>query len=86
MWYIITSLVCGFVAGAVARGLVSGPSPKGCLPTTALGIVGSFVGGFFGYVVFGKDVTEGALQPSGLLGSIFGAVLALLIYRKWVET
>ena len=81
MWFILTSLVCGFVAGLLARALVSGPGPRGCLGTTALGIVGSFVGGFLGYALFGKDLGEGALQPAGLLGSVLGAVLVLLVYR-----
>jgi uncharacterized membrane protein YeaQ/YmgE (transglycosylase-associated protein family) len=46
-----------------------------------LGVVGSFIGGFLGYVLFGKDLDEGALQASGIIGSIIGAVIALLIYR-----
>ena len=39
-------------------------------------------GGFLGYVIFGKDVSKGAFQTSGLLGSIVGAVLVLLVYRR----
>ncbi len=46
-----------------------------------LGIIGSFVGGFLGYVLFNKDVQSGALQPSGIIGSIVGSVIALLVYR-----
>ena len=34
-----------------------------------------------GYVLFGHDLDEGALQASGVIGSIIGAVIALLIYR-----
>ena len=49
--------------------------------TVVLGVVGSFVGGFLGYVLFDKDIAEGGLQPSGLLGSIIGAIIALLIYN-----
>ena len=30
---------------------------------------------------FGKDIDEGALQASGVIGSILGAVIALLVYR-----
>lgn len=81
MWFIISSIILGFVAGLLARALVSGPGPRGCLPTTALGIVGSLLGGFLGYLLFDKDLGEGALQPSGLLGSVIGAVLVLLVYR-----
>lgn len=82
MWFLITFLLVGFIAGLIARALVSGPGPKGLIRTTVLGVVGSFIGGFLGYVLFGKDFDEGALQVSGLLGSILGAVLVLLAYRS----
>lgn len=82
---LIVLLLLGLIAGAVARVLVPGPDPIGIGGTIALGIVGSFVGGFLGYVIFGKDPGEGALQPSGLVGSIIGAVIALLIYRAIVR-
>ena len=45
-------------------------------------MVGSFIGGFLGFVLFDKDLGSGALQTSGLLGSIVGAVIALLVYRR----
>lgn len=82
MWFLITFVFIGFVSGLIARALVSGPSPKGLIRTTGLGIIGSFIGGFLGYVLFGHDLGEGALQVSGLLGSILGAILVLLIYRR----
>ena len=78
---LIVLLLFGLIAGAVARVLVPGPDPIGIGGTIVLGNVGSFVGGFLGYVLLGKDPTEGALQPSGLVGSIIGAIIALLIYR-----
>lgn len=49
--------------------------------TIVLGIVGSFVGGCLGYVLFDKDLDDGALQASGLVGSVIGAVIAMLIYN-----
>lgn len=82
MWFLITFLFVGFIAGLLARALVSGPGPSGCLPTTILGVVGSFVGGFLGYVLFGKDLDEGSLQISGFFGSVLGSVLALMIYKR----
>lgn len=84
MW-IIGFLVVGFIVGLVARALVSGPGPKGLIKTTLLGVAGSFVGGFLGYVIFGKNLEAGALQPSGLIGSLIGAVLVLFVYRSAVR-
>ena len=54
--------------------------------TVLLGVVGSFIGGFLGYVIFGEDLDEGALQASGIFGSIIGAVIALLIYRAMTRS
>ena len=80
--FIIVLLLFGLVAGALARLLVPGRDPMGIGGTILLGIVGSFVGGFIGFLLFGSDIDEGALQPSGLIGSVIGAVIALLIWRR----
>jgi uncharacterized membrane protein YeaQ/YmgE (transglycosylase-associated protein family) len=79
--FIIYLLVIGVIAGYLARLLVPGPDKIGFLRTVILGIVGSFIGGFLGYIIFGHDLGEGSIQASGLIGSIIGAVIALLIYR-----
>lgn len=78
---IITLLIVGLIAGALARLLVPGKDPIGIGGTILLGIVGSFIGGFLGWAIFGHDKAQGAFQPSGLIGSVIGAVIALLIYR-----
>ncbi|MDT3446013.1 MULTISPECIES: GlsB/YeaQ/YmgE family stress response membrane protein [unclassified Pseudofrankia] len=78
---IISWIILGLIAGAVARLLVPGPDPMGILATILLGIAGSFVGGFLGYVLFDKDLGEGALQPSGIIGSIIGAIILVLVVR-----
>jgi uncharacterized membrane protein YeaQ/YmgE (transglycosylase-associated protein family) len=82
---IIYLLIIGVIAGYLARLLVPGPDPLGFFGTVLLGIVGSFIGGFIGWAIFGKDLDEGALQPSGIIGSIVGAIIALLVYR-WVTS
>ena len=79
--FVLYLLIIGIIAGFVARALVPGRDPMSVVATIALGIVGSFVGGFLGWALFGHDLDEGALQPSGLIGSIVGAVIALLAYR-----
>jgi uncharacterized membrane protein YeaQ/YmgE (transglycosylase-associated protein family) len=81
LWFIISLIIIGAIAGFIARALVPGKDPMGIGATILLGIVGSFIGGFLGWALFGKDLNEGALQPSGIIGSIIGAIVALLIYR-----
>ena len=81
LWFIIVLLIVGFIAGALARLLVPGPDPMSLLGTWLLGVLGSFVGGFLGYVLFGADIEDGAVQVSGVIGSILGAIILLLIYR-----
>ena len=79
--FILFLIVVGIVAGYLARLLVPGRDPMSFIQTVVLGIVGSFIGGFLGYLIFNEDFEEGAFQPAGFFGSIIGAVVALLIYR-----
>ena len=78
---IVSIIIVGLIAGAIARLLVPGRQDISIPMTIALGVVGSFVGGFLGYLIFHKDSQNGFLQPSGIIGSIIGAIIALLIYR-----
>jgi uncharacterized membrane protein YeaQ/YmgE (transglycosylase-associated protein family) len=79
--FIIVMVIIGAIAGYLARLLVPGPDPMSVAGTILLGVVGSFVGGFLGYVLFDKDIGEGALQTSGIIGSVLGAIVALLLYN-----
>jgi len=79
--FILYLIVIGLVAGFIARAVVPGPDPMGVGGTIVLGVVGSFVGGFLGWALFGEDFDEGALQASGVIGSIVGAIVVLLVYR-----
>ena len=48
------------------------------LQTILLGVIGSFVGGFLGRLLFHHG--SGFIQTSSWIGSIIGSVIALLIY------
>lgn len=75
---IVWWLVVGLIAGAAARLLVPGRDPMGWLGTLALGLVGSLLGGWLGMILTER---QDAFSPAGLIGSIVGAVIALLAYR-----
>ena len=75
---IIVFLIVGLIAGFIARALVPGPDPMGWLGTMILGIVGSFVGGTLAALVFGGTLD---LSASGIIGSIIGAIIVLLMWR-----
>ncbi|MCW2812121.1 MAG: transglycosylase, partial [Friedmanniella sp.] len=79
---IISIIVVGLIAGALARLVVPGKQDMSIAMTIILGIVGSFVGGFLGYLIFGKDSGGGFLQPAGIIGSIIGAIIVLLIWIR----
>jgi uncharacterized membrane protein YeaQ/YmgE (transglycosylase-associated protein family) len=74
----IAWLIVGLIAGAIARLLVPGRDPMGWLGTLVLGLVGSLIGGFLADLLAGGDQE---LEAAGLIGSVIGAVIALLIYR-----
>lgn len=76
-------LFVGLIAGFLARLLVPGKDPLSIGKTLLIGIIGSYVGGLLGYLIFNEDLDEGALQASGIFGSVVGAVIVLLIYRKF---
>jgi len=70
-------IVFGLVIGALAKLVMPGRDPGGIIVTMVLGIVGALLGGFIGRVL--GFYQPG--QPAGILMSIVGAVVVLLLYR-----
>ncbi len=79
--FIIVLLIVGLIAGAIARLLVPGRDPIGLLGTIVLGVVGSFVGGFMENLIQYHTLSVHNLHPTGLIGSIIGAIILLLLLR-----
>ena len=75
---ILAILVLGLAAGWVANLLVGRGEKASWGQLLAVGIAGSFVGGLLGSLVFGDGL---AIRASGLIGSIVGATLVLLVVR-----
>jgi uncharacterized membrane protein YeaQ/YmgE (transglycosylase-associated protein family) len=77
---IVSWILFGLLAGAVARLLVPGTGGIGCIGTLAVGIVGALFGGFIGEVLLGQEVDFGwDLGP--FLLAVLGAVAFLLVLR-----
>jgi uncharacterized membrane protein YeaQ/YmgE (transglycosylase-associated protein family) len=78
--FIIALLIVGLLVGGIARLLLPGRDPMGLFATAAVGIVGSFVGGFLSDV-FVRHASHDTFHPVGLVGSVLGAMVLLLIIR-----
>lgn len=79
MWSIITWIIFGLIAGAIAKWISPGKDPGGWIVTIIIGILGAFVGGGIGTFIFNRDV-EG-FDPISMLLAVGGAVLLLFIYK-----
>ena len=77
--FIITLIIVGLIAGALARLIIPGRQNLSILATIVLGIVGSFVGGFLANLIFHGRIS---LDSSGIIGSVIGAIIVLLIYTR----
>lgn len=73
-------ILFGLIAGGIAKFIMPGKDPGGCLITSVLGIVGSLLGGVLGRYVFDfGPVTGFNLQSFGI--AILGSVLLLMLFR-----
>ena len=79
--FIIVLIVIGLVVGLIARLLVPGRDSIGIIGTILLGIVGSFVGGFLWELVEFHKIETHHFRTVGIIGSIIGAVVLLLLLR-----
>ena len=71
----------GLLAGALAKFLVPGRDPSGCIVTIVLGIAGALIGGFVGSALGWGEVTTGHFDLRSVGLATAGAVLVLLLGR-----
>jgi uncharacterized membrane protein YeaQ/YmgE (transglycosylase-associated protein family) len=74
---IIGWIIIGGIAGAIAKFLMPGKDPGGCIITILLGIAGALLAGWLGKAIGWYDTNEGA----GFVAAIVGAFILLGIYR-----
>jgi uncharacterized membrane protein YeaQ/YmgE (transglycosylase-associated protein family) len=70
-------ILIGALAGGIARAVMPGRDPGGCIVTILLGIAGAALAGFIGNQLGWYERGEGA----GFIAAILGAILILLIWR-----
>lgn len=77
---ILGLILFGMMIGAAAQFLL-GQTSRGVDWTTALiaGLAGSFVGGLLASLIAGDGI---ALRPSGIIGSIVGAVIVTFVWTR----
>ena len=76
---ILSWILLGLVAGAIAKALHPGRDPQGCIVTMIIGIIGAVLGGFIATRLLGWGNING-FNLYSLLVAVGGAVLALIIY------
>ena len=72
-------LLLGLIAGAIAKAILPGSQGGGWVITLILGVIGAFLGGFLGSVIFGTGL-ENFFDISTWLLAIAGSVIVLVIY------
>jgi len=76
---IISWIILGLIAGALAKWILPGKDPGGIIVTIIIGIVGAVVGGFIATALGFGEVT--GFNIRSLIIAIIGSIVLLLIYR-----
>lgn len=77
---IISWIIFGLLAGIVAKLLMPGRDPGGCIITMLLGVAGAFVGGYL-YSFFTGQPFIARFSLGSFIVAVLGAIVILLIYR-----
>ncbi len=76
---ILSWIVMGLLVGILAKWIMPGKDPGGCIVTTLIGSAGAFVGGFLGSL-FGLGPVS-SFSIGNILIATGGAILLLFVYR-----
>ena len=71
----------GLIAGSLAKFLLPGRDPSGCIFTILLGLVGSVLGGMIGTQLGWGRVTQGSFDLRSIAIATLGSIVLLLIGR-----
>jgi uncharacterized membrane protein YeaQ/YmgE (transglycosylase-associated protein family) len=76
---ILSWILLGLIAGALAKFIMPGKDPGGFLVTILIGIAGAIVGGFLGSFI-GLGRVE-SFDLGGIFIATVGAIILLILYR-----
>jgi uncharacterized membrane protein YeaQ/YmgE (transglycosylase-associated protein family) len=81
---ILSWILFGLVAGGIAKFIMPGKDPGGCIGTVIIGILGALIGGFVGTQLLRFGTVDGFnIRSLGI--AILGALILLVLYRLFVE-
>jgi uncharacterized membrane protein YeaQ/YmgE (transglycosylase-associated protein family) len=81
---ILAWILFGLIAGAIAKFIMPGKDPGGCLGTAVIGILGAVIGGFVSTQLLDiGSVTGFNIRSFGI--AILGSIILLTLYRLFLE-
>jgi uncharacterized membrane protein YeaQ/YmgE (transglycosylase-associated protein family) len=75
---LVTWVIYGLIVGVIAKLIMPGRDPGGCILTSLLGVSGAILGGYIGRRYLG--VAHSSIIGNLIL-AVFGAMLILAAYR-----
>ncbi|MFF0292249.1 GlsB/YeaQ/YmgE family stress response membrane protein [Kitasatospora sp. NPDC004615] len=78
---IVSWIILGLLAGAIAKLLLPGKDPGGIVITTLIGIAGSFIGGWLSSKFLHKSINVHFFDLPTWISAIAGALALLIVYR-----
>ncbi|MBE3922483.1 GlsB/YeaQ/YmgE family stress response membrane protein [Vibrio parahaemolyticus] len=80
---IISWIILGLIAGALAKWLMPGKDGGGWIATMLLGIAGAFVGGFLGGILGFGGAT--GVNTGSIITATLGAFILLFVYNRFLR-
>jgi uncharacterized membrane protein YeaQ/YmgE (transglycosylase-associated protein family) len=81
---VLSWILFGLLAGAIAKFIMPGKDPGGCIGTVIIGILGAVIGGFVGNELLDIGTVTG-FNVRSLGIAILGAIILLTLYRLLLE-
>ncbi|MCF3135855.1 MULTISPECIES: GlsB/YeaQ/YmgE family stress response membrane protein [Streptomyces] len=78
---IISWIILGLLAGAIAKILLPGRDPGGFIGTTLIGVAGAFIGGWISARWLDHPITKNFYDGPTWAAAIGGSLVLLIVYR-----